>query len=427
MLTSLLMSAALLGQAPTATRYDMGERLKLLDGAWLASSDKARRAAAVPHISQAFASYSSGSVSDACRALDQATAEMQGRELAPEDALTLRFDPPFAEPKTNCYLRVKWAYIPRGTRPVRVSVGSQSVLATPGRPLTLEVHPERLNPELLVTPEAGYLVPVRVGGAVRGAYISLIKRPRTRIEKLLTAKSPEAREMATALSQFLSQGKPLETDVPIIQQLFTAELLEEGRLKLDRAEQLWSIKEGDTFLRVAFPKSALGSPEPVTIVVGLHGKGGSENMFFDAYGRGLAVQEALRRGWIFVSPRLSDTSLADTVTWLQKRRGVKIGRLFVLGHSAGGTMALQSGSGALKPAGVAVFAPPIGDIPVGLEGIPLYVAIGKQDALLLPTARKLGAMLVDRPKSLYEEFEPSEHMMIVTDALPAAFRFFDGL
>jgi hypothetical protein len=431
MLASVLVSVAMLGQATAGpARYDAGERLKFLDRAWLANLVRERRLAAAPKASRAVSALFAGNYVEASRALDEATATLEGRDSKPEDAITVLFDPPYIEPKTMAYLRIRWAYQPSVSRTVRVSVGNQSVIATPGRTLTMAVRPERLNPELINSPEAGYLVPVRVGSNQRAAYISIIKRPRTRVRNLLAAKTPEAREIAGSLDRLMSNTKAMEADVPVIQQLFTAELLEEGRLKLDRAENLPLVRQGNTIFRVAFPKSQLGTVESrpgATVVVAVPGAGGTENSFFEGYGRGLAVSEALKRGWVFVSPRSGPTGAADCLDWLKNRRGLKIARVLVIGHGSGAELALQAAGVSPKPAGIALFAPSVQALPSDLGSIPVYVAAGRQDGIFLSMARRLEAAVQGRPRSEYQEIDASEYLTIVPEALPAAYRFFEGL
>lgn len=93
---------------------------------------------------------------------------------------------------------------------------------------------------------------------------------------------------------------------------------------------------------------------PLTLVIALHGAGGSENMFFDAYGAGKIVELCRQRGWILVAPRLSFFGLGMSADHLI----AEIGRLypidgrqfFVVGHSMGAARRLSQ---ALHEAGAA--------------------------------------------------------------------------
>ncbi len=90
-----------------------------------------------------------------------------------------------------------------------------------------------------------------------------------------------------------------------------------------------------------------------------------------------------------------------------------------MGHSMGGGLAL--GSGALKPTALALFAPAAGSIPEDLASTPVFLGVGKQEmAMLATSAQRL------RPKvTEFREYSPCEHLMIVADGLPDAYRFFE--
>lgn len=402
-------------------RYEVGERLRELDRAWVETSDRSRRLSAIPKINEAAISLGAEKAPEACRLLDEARAALLGRQPSPEDAISLRFDPPFAEPRMPARLRVGWAYVPIGNRTVRIQAGRQSVVATPGRELTLEVRPDQINPELLQNPEVGYLMPVQVGQEQRSVFLSIIKKPKDRLAALLTTKQPEALAIAEFLQGVFDSPDSLVEDLPIIQYLFTAELLDEGRLRLDRVDNLPFVKHNDTFFRATFPRQVRG---PLTVVVALHGAGGSENLFFEAYGQGSAATEAVKRNWAFVAPRASATAVTDVVDWVKNRRKQAVERVFVMGHGVGGGFALETGSLSPKPRAVAAFAPSAQSLPASLDGVPIFLSVGKQDALA-SGLRALGQRIAQRKGSVFEELDPCEHLMVVGDSISRAYRFFD--
>lgn len=312
--------------------------------------------------------------------------------------------------------------MPTNPGTVRIQVGRQSLVATPGRDLLIEVRPDQVNPEILQNPEVGFLMPVQVGAEQRSVFLSIIKKPQERLRALLDTKQPEAMALVQFLKTVFADPGKLETDVPLIQYLFTAELFDEGRLRPERADNLPLVKHRDTYFRATFPRQVRG---PLTVVIALHGAGGSENMFFEAYGRGIAVAEANKRNWAFVSPRAGSSSIADVLDWIKTRRKQPIERVFVMGHSMGGGIALQSGGVQPKPSAVAVFAPAARNIPVGLDGIPVFATVGKQD-FMAAGLRSMGQSMIARKDSIFEELDPCEHLMIVGDSIPSAFRFFDS-
>jgi predicted esterase len=412
-----------------AGRFELGERLKALDSAWLATSDRNRRSQATPKITRAVTAFFSGRLSGAAMALDEAKATLLGREVMTADAVTARFLPPIAEPGGRARLVLSWAYEPPNSGPVRVRVGRQSVTLAPGRTVTIEVRAQDTAPELALTPEIGYAVPLDVGGTARTAYLSILKNARGRIKALTKSESSHVKTLADELEMFLERPRSAEMDIPVIQWLFMAEAMENRREPLTEVSEIPRIRQGATILRAAIPKALLGTPvgsTKATVVVALHGAGGSENLFFEGYGRGAAVTEALKRGWVFLSPRVSRTAVEDSLVWLQRVRGIGVERLFILGHSMGGATALQSGSVSPKPAALGLFAPAGAAVPENLREVPIYVAVGKQEIpMLRANVERLGEQLGQGSVNQIETFDPCEHLMIVADAVPSAYRFFD--
>jgi hypothetical protein len=423
MVAVFLATLAILdGGAAIASRMELGDRLKRLDQTWISTPDKTRRLAATEKITSAFTALSSDQNEQACRALDEATATLLGRTATPEDAVSLRFEPAFVEPRSPAKLRIGWAYEPVVKKAVRIQIGGQTVVTTPGRDLTVEVRPEQLNPEILQNPEVGYLMPVQVGPEQRSIFLSIVKKPKERIAILKTTKQPEALYLCQYLEKSVNSPDDYESDLPIIQYLFTAELLDEGRLRLDRADTLPLVKYKDTVFRATFPRQVRG---PLTVVIGLNGIGGSENMYFDLYGHGSAVTEATKRNWAFISPRNSASAVSDVLEWVRKRRSQAIERVFILGHGSGSTLALEASDLNPKPAAIALVGAGASSLPSSADSIPIFFAVGKQDPNI-SSARSFAQLLAPRKGSVVEEVDASEQFMIVADAIPSAFRFFDA-
>lgn len=404
-----------------AGRYELAERMRRVEVAWMATPDTNRRRAAAEHISSATQSFFSMRGSEACQSLDEALAKLEGRRVRSSDAMNIRPDKPFCEPGATVPLRITWAYRPSSVIPVRVAVGSGGIDVRPGSAASLNVNPWVVNPELRQNQEVGYLMPVRVGSEQRYTYLSFVKKLAERLEKLKGSSTPFVSDMAKLLEGYQQGPTTLETELPLVQYLFTAEAVEEGKTRVSELEQVYSAKQGSTTLRAAFPKGK--SATVMNVVIALHGAGGSENMFFELYGRGLAVSESLKRGWAFVAPRSGPTAVDDALIWLRQVRGLPLGKVFVLGHSMGGGTAL-GGRYQSKPAAIAAFAPAAASIADSLSGVPVYVAVGKSDPL-----RSMVASLVSasqgRGNFEFAEYDPAEHMMVVVDALPQAFKFFD--
>jgi len=422
----LLVAVALAPSAQTATRYDMAQRLVAMDYQWTVNPDRARHALAVPHLVKAVNAFFTNGGAVACQELDLARCAAMGATPSTGDAITLRFTPPYAEPKSVAKLHVTWAYTPVDVRPVRVTVGSQTIIATPGRELTIDVRPEQVVPELLQSPEAGVLVPVTVGEQPRSAYLSVVKGLKARATSMLASKQPEAKFLA---NRVLAQMDATDVDVekPLIQMVFTAEILDEGRQRLDQLDELPLVHSGATDFRLALPKALKGKVNvPATVVVALHGAGGTEDMFFEALGHGAAVREALSRGWVFIAPRDGASSVSDVLTWLRDRRRLKVSRVLLMGHSLGGMLAVGSvASCSPKPSALALFSPAVRAVPAD---VPVYLAYGKQDLpMMLPNMQALGSDLRNRSNSRVVELDPCEHLMSPADGIAGAYKFFDSL
>ena len=422
-MVSVVAALVLFGQAsPNQGKFEIGERLRELDHVWVNTLDKTRRTVALPKISQASRAILTESLAEACLALDEATAALLGRQAQASDAITLRFDPPYAEPRTPAKLRIGWAYVPSNPSPVPIQVGRQSLVATPGRGLTLDVRPEQVNPEILQNPEVGFLLPVQVGSEQRSVSLSIIKKPRERLASLKNTKMPEATALVRYLEKAFASPEDFDSDLPLIQYLFTAELLDEGRLRLDRADMLPLVIHKGTQFRANFPRQVRG---PLTVVIALHGSEGTESLFYQAYGQGKAVSEAVKRNWAFIAPRVSESAIANTIDWIRTRRRQQIDKIFLIGHNSGAELALRSTTVVPRPRAIAAFAPNIKGISGGIESTPLFLSVGRQDALL-PELRVAGQALSARRGSRYLELDNCDHFVVVGESLSEAYRFFDA-
>lgn len=418
---ALLASVAILSRGDAAaSRFDVAERLQSLDFEWQFVPDKQKHADASVHVTSALGHLHDADYPAACSDLDEAYDVLAGRPRAAADAITLRFDPPFAEPKAVATLKLSWAYTPTDLQPVKVSVGVLSIVATPGRDLTIEVHPESVVPELNQSPESGVLIPVTVGEQTRSVYLSVVKGLRVRAKAALATTQPEAKTLAERVVKLTEGGAP-ETERALIQMLFSAELLSEGRQTLDRIDEISLVHSGSTDFRIAFPNSLdrkVGIP--ATVVLALPDTGASENAFFERYGHGAAVQAALQRGWIFASAGTSTAAPRDILAWITSRRHLKIGHVLLIGHGQGGTDALAAN---VTPTAVALFSP---TTKLGEYRGKLCLTFAKQDlASLQPQLEELRTALVSRGERV-EELDSCDHLSVVADGMAGAYRFFDS-
>ncbi|MDX2198957.1 MAG: alpha/beta fold hydrolase [Phycisphaerae bacterium] len=105
------------------------------------------------------------------------------------------------------------------------------------------------------------------------------------------------------------------------------------------------ISENRAPIRIAAPPSAAGdTPHP--LIVAFHGAGGDEQMFFEAYGDGALLRAAMAGGAIVVTPEstgflLNITNFDLLLELMATDYAIDPARIYVLGHSLGGGVALQ--------------------------------------------------------------------------------------
>jgi hypothetical protein len=429
MLTLLAVAALLPGQAPQAGRFDLSERVKAFDVAWVASENVEKRREALDPLKRAQAYIVERQYSEACKWLDVARAKLLDAEVRPGDALSLKFDPPFCEPGGKARLLVSWAYDPGSTVPVQLAWGRRRVAVLPGRSLSVEVDPAASNPDVGLNAEVGYAVPFDVDGHPETAYLSLVKNARKRIEALAASRHAVARSLGAELREALSDQARTECDIALLDWLDIGERLASGRSQARELEDIPFAIQGKTEFRASFPSHLSGSPAAgITVVVAHHAEGAAESWFFDACGRGRAVKEALRRGWAFVAMRSANGSTSDAVSWIERERGVKVARLFVLGHGLGAAAALTKTGSAEAPHAAALLAPALAALPGGAERIPTFLAVGREDAAsIVAFCQAVARENAGREDFRYEEFDACEHLAIVADAVESAYRFFDRI
>jgi predicted esterase len=139
-------------------------------------------------------------------------------------------------------------------------------------------------------------------------------------------------------------------------------------------------------MRVYVP-AKLDLEKSVPVVIALHGAGGDENMFMDAYGQGALKREADRVGFIAVSPAtFFFTTRGDMLEPIIEDLGlcypVDRQRVYVLGHSMGGgattRLAMEKGSLIRAASCLAGFR----GFPANAKIPPTYVVAAELDAII---------------------------------------------
>ena len=163
------------------------------------------------------------------------------------------------------------------------------------------------------------------------------------------------------------------------------------------------------------------------LVLALHGAGGSENLFFDGYGDGLAQKLCAESGWILCAPRsLNPADAPALLDALRERWDFDPQQVFLVGHSMGAAAALAAaqrsparfakvallgGGGALTKAEV-------------FRDLPLLIGTAERDFArsgALAQRRGLRSAGIDRVTFL--DLPRAEHMLVVQAALPEVFAF----
>jgi predicted esterase len=451
--------------AAQVERYDLGRKLVAFDRAWDAQPDPAARRRALPVLKQAVPLFFAGKFAEAARTLDQTRFLLRGADPpAPAErwaaALAVRpsarlFDPaagPLAVEVVPCYdaqvarpnaAGLRWAILPpaAGNGPVRNQVPIPAV-------------PSRAALPVAGLAEGDYTLRAEVvaGGAVLATHehaLSAVPRLRQRLEAIRSAAAGDGdptaerltlRSLADLLGT-LAEGYTFETNYPAARLLAEAEALAAAvrtgqRLYgPDRAGQFWltlPAGRGTAPVRLQVPKG-LAADKPVPLVVALHGAGGSENLFFDAYGAGAIARQCEQRGWLLVATRAGGLlgqapPVAAVIDELARRYPVDPKRVYLVGHSLGAMHAVDVAQAA--PGRVAAVAALGGGgtvrKPDALKGRPVFVACGAED-FALGWARGLAEALEKAGADVrWREYPDVEHVAIVQDALKDVFAFFEA-
>jgi pimeloyl-ACP methyl ester carboxylesterase len=382
-------------------RYEMGVRLRQLDAAWVSARDPARKEAAVAHVADAVASFFQNRTREACVSLDHAWAALNTANAEPGLGVTARTAPyrKGEEPELRLWLTY-------GDKPVTVLVDGNETVVGPGQDVRV---PTRNS----VTLQAGSRTLVFEAPPTDSQAES--------VARLASSQDPIVKGLAEYAGTVLARKG--EVDDHFDEALALAESLDKGETQPNEATELFFARHGPTVFRARFPRIW---SEPRTVVIGLHGAGGSENLFFEGYGRGAAPAEAVERGWGFFAPRSAPRAAGDCLEWLSTVHGFTPERVFVMGHSMGGGMALGTHALNPKPMALGLFAPAARTLPEPFRETPVFLAVGAQEmSLLKDNAMRLADRLSDG--SVFKTYPNCEHLMIVADAVLDCFRFFDGL
>lgn len=289
------------------------------------------------------------------------------------------------------------------------SIDSSIMLLNPGQPI---VYPAKPTSSLVngkapsATRDALLARLARLDSA--GPLAQAIVSVRARAQLLVDTPSPERS------AEFLSVPQALAAAV-------TKELsqLEQGKnpyagLVGDRWRAYRGLNGSVVPMRVIAPKQASGKA-PIGVLIALHGAGGDENMFADAYGQGVAAQLASERGLLFVSPATTPFMTGPEqfdalMAVLSSEYRIDAARVYVIGHSMGSGAAARLAQ--QRPDKLAAVVCLAGGSAVTAPGAPPMLFIGAQLDPIIP-ARTVKTAATGTPTGTYEERANEGHTLMV--------------
>ncbi|HEX8912794.1 MAG TPA: alpha/beta fold hydrolase, partial [Humisphaera sp.] len=195
-----------------------------------------------------------------------------------------------------------------------------------------------------------------------------------------------------------------------------------------RTGDFWRVAAGGGYvipLRVYAPAAAADdTPRPLLVV--LHGMGGDENMFLDAYGRGRIKALADQHGFVVASPNAYQISgkpelFYEVLEAMTLNYSIDPKRVYVLGHSMG---AMAAGRIASRPGAVAAAVLIAGPAPdkVPADAAPMLLIAGDADRIVpAPRVRQSVERLKAAGRSVeYREKAGWGHTLVVPEVLPEA-------
>ena len=457
-------SPSAIAQKPEATdlflsRYELGLRMKAFEARWEKTDDAAARKRGASKLAEVHAQFLTFRFSEAARTLDLAEFALESGE--PPSSAKLWAASLAAVPEKRLVdgnekelaVTVKQLYPIKGEMPKNLEVqfwfnDKQVTTVRPTQfPFAAKVPLPPLGEfagidrKLYFLVESGRTVQHHSLGVSQVSRLeerlSTLKKATGEWKELNSIEKATGRDRAEQLAS-LAAGGIEETDIPAASLLANAEAMLDGKpfFTVAKSGQFWmSVPLGGKKtapVRVSIPKN-LDPTKLVPVVVGLHGAGGSENLFFEGYGAGQIVKECEKRGWVFVATRSGlDFSGAPPVAAildeLTKRYPLDAKRTFVVGHSmgAGQTISLAQ----KHPGRFAAIACLGGGGSVrnakAFATLPAFLAAGEKDFGLAYTKELNETLAAGNAKAVqFKEYPGLEHLLIVREALPDVFDWFE--
>lgn len=463
-LLSIFASFAITGQAAAQDiRYQLGGRLRTFEQEFeKRDSDDTRKKVREP-LEKSVSSFFSLQLGKAAAQLDQAACLLQNVETLPKaasigikpnrllfdssESIELNVEPVYGKPDW-IGMRVELTLINSKGEEIPLSIANEGLLSDDPQQV-LRVQPKKL-------PNGDYLAHFQIRHGDQNfklfpQAISIVEKCDERLANLETAiKLIDTKSQPTQvaslkynlrLARELREGERLETDYPGSRILQDSE---SALTKIRDNKPYWGEKKPGEFWLNLKPSQGKQSTvrllaplqvekgTPLPLVIALHGAGGSENMFFDAYGAGKIVSLCKERGWLLIAPKLGFTgtslSLTDYVTEVDKLYPVNKEQVFVVGHSMGAAQAIQmTGSDTFQLNGLAILGGGRAIRNVDhFSKVKVFVAAGEFD-FGRSGAKAFAKSLKDRGVPVdYREYADIEHLAIVQVSLEDVFRYFES-
>lgn len=220
-------------------------------------------------------------------------------------------------------------------------------------------------------------------------------------------------------AEFLSEPSALANDVDR-----EVSLLEKGKNPYTaRVGDVWRTYRGanGAFIpfRLVASAAVVRAKQPVPMLIVLHGAGGDENMFIDAYGAGITSTLAKNRGVLLVSPATtafaaSPENLDVLLSMLRSEYRVDNARIYLLGHSMGaGAVARLTQQ---RPNVIAATVCLAGGSAVTVPNAPPMLFIGAELDPIIP-AKAVQAAAIGTPSATYQLALHEGHTMMVRNGV----------
>lgn len=459
-----------------AQRMELGRRLQRFENAWELASP-ADRSACVGPLKTAVSSFFSLRLSEAGRQLDVAWQRARGLDVASEFeqsvvGLQLIAQPVCADTEQQSLkIQLKPFYEtvkqppPETTLVFRLQDASGECLAESSFPLstvqssvdwmtgTLSEGDHRLTVRLQSGADS-FVIPDVTISRIAGfsERLAALQKSSETVAGLSASENAAAavttgpptvgatiRSTATFLKS-LSEARSQETDFPALARLaLCEELVAEGAVAAEvlsrrgQSQDLWlTLANGRrsvaTRIRCPEPTQA-----PVPVLFVFHGAGGSENMFFEAYGAGRVIREAKKRGWLVVAPAQGILGLSlgiqEMLVALESCFSIDRNRVMLVGHSMGAAQVMRQmqlhpeipkaavalgGGGQMRVSDVKAFA-----------ATPWFIAAGDEDFGRRGAMQLHESLLQAGGNSQYRDYEDVEHLVIVQAAIDNMFQFLE--